>query len=208
MNSPDPIPLPPPSSDAPNAAGIDPANDCGGPWRLVAWAGLLTILSVEIVFPVFVVICVLVADRFGWDFGSATLWIPAVAAALFAFTVGRAGWRRYRATDRFLWWGWGFGGGVVPAVILFWIFPSMAKVSAKSQDRAVLGNARQLAAAADQYYLENGVSYATFRDLVGEQKYMRTVSLVAEETYPVRFTQGVTITVRGVAGARTVTYAP
>ena len=34
------------------------------------------------------------------------------------------------------------------------------------------------------------------------------VNTVAGETYPAAYTQGVTITISGVAGARTVTYAP
>jgi type IV pilus assembly protein PilA len=31
---------------------------------------------------------------------------------------------------------------------------------------------------------------------------------VASETYPTNYTQGITITISGVAGARTITYAP
>jgi type IV pilus assembly protein PilA len=36
----------------------------------------------------------------------------------------------------------------------------------------------------------------------------KAVNTVASETYPANFTQGITITISGVAGARTVTYAP
>ena len=35
-----------------------------------------------------------------------------------------------------------------------------------------------------------------------------TINPVLGETYPLYYTQGVTVTVAGVAGARTVTYAP
>jgi type IV pilus assembly protein PilA len=37
---------------------------------------------------------------------------------------------------------------------------------------------------------------------------VKALNLVASETYPDNYTQGVTITVEGIAGARTVTYAP
>jgi len=37
---------------------------------------------------------------------------------------------------------------------------------------------------------------------------VKAINTVAAESYPVGFTQGITITISGVAGARTVTYAP
>ncbi len=37
---------------------------------------------------------------------------------------------------------------------------------------------------------------------------MKALNLVANETYPANFTQGITITIAGVAGQRTITYAP
>ncbi len=72
----------------------------------------------------------------------------------------------------------------------------------------MLNNARQLSAAADQYFLENGVSSVVIDGLVGATNYVKAVNTVAGETYPAAYTQGVTITVSGIAGARTVTYAP
>ncbi len=86
--------------------------------------------------------------------------------------------------------------------------PAFQKVRTSSQDKAVLNNARQLAAAADQYFLENGVSSVTQGSLVGATNYVKALNLVANETYPIGFTQGQTITVQGIAGARTITYAP
>lgn len=82
------------------------------------------------------------------------------------------------------------------------------KARQESEDKAVLCPLRQLAAAADQYFLENGVSTVAYRDLVGATNYIKAVQTVAGETYPSYYTQGHTITVTGVAGARTVTYAP
>ena len=72
----------------------------------------------------------------------------------------------------------------------------------------MLNNARQLSAAADQYFLENGVSTVASANLVGASNYVKAVNTVASETYPAGFTQGVTITITGIAGVRTLTYAP
>ncbi|MBL9216108.1 MAG: hypothetical protein JNG83_11575 [Opitutaceae bacterium] len=61
--------------------------------------------------------------------------------------------------------------------------PAFQKVRTASQEKAVLNNLRQLAAAADQYYLENGVDQATYDQLVGPDKYIRTIQAVAGEDY-------------------------
>jgi len=37
---------------------------------------------------------------------------------------------------------------------------------------------------------------------------VKSLNLVANETYPSNYTQGTTITIDGVAGVRTITYAP
>jgi len=86
--------------------------------------------------------------------------------------------------------------------------PQWQKVRTNSQDKGVLNNARQLAAAADQYFLEMGAGSAAFSNLVGATLYVKVLATVASEVYPTDFTQGVTITVSGVGGARTITYAP
>ena len=86
--------------------------------------------------------------------------------------------------------------------------PAFQKVRQSSQDKAVLKNARQLSAASDQYFLENGVSTVDISNLVGATNYVKAVNTVASESYPTGYTQGVTITISGVAGVRTVTYAP
>jgi type IV pilus assembly protein PilA len=97
---------------------------------------------------------------------------------------------------------------VIIGLLAAMAIPAFQKVRQSSQDKAVLNNARQLSAAADQFYLENGVSTCASTDLVGATNYVKAINTVAQETYPVGFTQGVTITISGVAGARTVTYAP
>jgi type IV pilus assembly protein PilA len=97
---------------------------------------------------------------------------------------------------------------VIIGLLAAMAIPAFQKVRTSSQDKAVLNNARQLAAAADQYFLENGVSSVTQGSLVGATNYVKALNLVANETYPIGFTQGQTITVQGIAGARTITYAP
>ena len=97
---------------------------------------------------------------------------------------------------------------VIIGLLAAMAIPAFQKVRQSSQDKTVLNNARQLSAAADQYFLENGVSTAASTDLVGSDKYVKAVNTAAKEMYPDNYTQGVTITITGVAGVRTITYAP
>jgi type IV pilus assembly protein PilA len=97
---------------------------------------------------------------------------------------------------------------VIIGLLAAMAIPAFQKVRTSSQDKAVLNNARQLSAGADQYYLENGVSTVTLTDLLGPTSYVKSLNTVAKETYPATFTQGVTVTIQSVAGTRTITYAP
>lgn len=95
---------------------------------------------------------------------------------------------------------------VIIGVLAALAIPGLQKVRLSSQDKAVLNNARQLAGAADQYMMEYGVSFVALNDLVGATNYVKEINPIANETYPANFTQGVTITVSGIAGLRTITY--
>lgn len=86
--------------------------------------------------------------------------------------------------------------------------PAFQNSRQASQDKAVLNNARRLAEAADQYFLETGATSAVAGHLVGPTLYVKSLNTVAGETYPTGYTIGVAITVTGVAHARTITYAP
>ena len=86
--------------------------------------------------------------------------------------------------------------------------PAFQRIRTASQDKAVLNNARQLSSAADSYYLESGANFAPSGNLIGAGNYVKLLSTVANETYPDNFTQGITLTVTGVGGARTITYTP
>ena len=97
---------------------------------------------------------------------------------------------------------------VIIGLLAAMAIPAFQKVRRASQDKTVLNNARQLSAAADQYYLEAGVSSVTLNNLIGTSNYVKALNLVANETYPGGYTQGEAITITGVAGVRTITYAP
>jgi type IV pilus assembly protein PilA len=74
--------------------------------------------------------------------------------------------------------------------------------------KAVLNNIRQLAAAADQFYLENGKNTATLADLVGPTKYIKELKSVDGEDYnQVELKQGKELVVTTASGA-TVKYLP
>ena len=97
---------------------------------------------------------------------------------------------------------------VIIGLLAAMAIPAFQKVRTNSQDKAVLNNARQLSAGADQYYLENGVSTVILSDLLGPTSYVKALNSVAKETYPAGFSQGTTITFQSIAGTRTITYAP
>jgi len=97
---------------------------------------------------------------------------------------------------------------VIIGLLAAMAIPAFQKVRIASQDKAVLNNARQMSAAADQYYLENGATYAASTSLVGATCYVKALNTVASETYPDNYTQGITVTINGVANARTITYSP
>ena len=97
---------------------------------------------------------------------------------------------------------------VIIGLLAAMAIPAFQKVRTASQDKAVLNNMRQIAGAADQYYLENGVTTVAQANLIGPTNYVKNLSTVAFELYPDNFTQGTTITVTNVANSRVLTYAP
>jgi type IV pilus assembly protein PilA len=95
---------------------------------------------------------------------------------------------------------------VIIGLLATMAIPAFQRVTVASQDKAVLNNARQLSSAADQYFMESGVSTASLSDLVGTTQYIKALNTVASEAYPTAFTQATTITVGGLSGTRTITY--
>ena len=97
---------------------------------------------------------------------------------------------------------------VIIGLLAAMAIPAFQKVRTASQDKTVLNNARQLSAAADQYFLEAGATYAASTSLVGATNYVKNIQTAASESYPLNYTQGITITIQNVANARTITYSP
>jgi type IV pilus assembly protein PilA len=97
---------------------------------------------------------------------------------------------------------------VIIGLLAAMAIPAFQKVRQASQDKAVLNNARQLSAASDQYFLEYGGSTVPVANLLGPTNYVKSLQTVASESYPTNFTQGVAISITGIAGLRTITYSP
>ncbi|MDP1579996.1 MAG: prepilin-type N-terminal cleavage/methylation domain-containing protein [Candidatus Didemnitutus sp.] len=98
---------------------------------------------------------------------------------------------------------------VIIGLLAAMAIPAFQKVRASSQDKAVSNNLRQLSGAADQFFLEAGVSAVASISLVGTNptQYIKAVTPVAAETYAQTLMQGSAVTATGVAGARTITYS-
>jgi type IV pilus assembly protein PilA len=95
---------------------------------------------------------------------------------------------------------------VIIGLLASMAIPAFQRVTNASQDKAVLNNARQLGAAADQYFLQSGFSTVSIAELIGPTSYIKALNTVASESYPTVFTQATPITVSSVAGTRTITY--
>ena len=96
---------------------------------------------------------------------------------------------------------------VIIGLLAAMAIPAFQRVRITSQDKAVLNNARQLSASADQYFMEYGVSTVSISQLIGLTAYIKILNTVASESYPTVFTQATTVTVTGVSGMRTITYS-
>jgi len=73
---------------------------------------------------------------------------------------------------------------VIIGLLAAMAIPAFQKVRTTSQQKTITNNLRQLASAADQYFLEEGLTTVTSGELVGSNKYVKEVSAVAGETYP------------------------
>lgn len=87
--------------------------------------------------------------------------------------------------------------------------PAFQKVRATSQEKAIVNNLRQLDAAAQQFFLENGTNRATYADLVGPDKYISQLPPVAGEDYTGIVITGSTTSLSvTTADGRTVSHPP
>ena len=60
---------------------------------------------------------------------------------------------------------------------------AFADVKRSSMEKTILNNLRQLAAAADQFFLEHGVDKVKFEQLVGPDKYIKQLTPIDGEDY-------------------------
>ena len=100
-----------------------------------------------------------------------------------------------------------FGG-----VALYTIFGMQGlRVAPDDVDRAVRMNLRRLTDAASQTFIDQGSTSVRSADLIGtnSSQYVRApFATVAGETYTPLIIKGQPVTASGVAGTRTITYAP
>lgn len=98
---------------------------------------------------------------------------------------------------------------VIIGLLAAMAIPAFQKVRTTSQQKAITNNLRQLASAADQYFLERGATSVASTDLVGtsETHYVKPFGSVAKETYPGTIEQGTDIAITGgSAGAVSVAF--
>lgn len=91
---------------------------------------------------------------------------------------------------------------VIIGLLAAMAIPAFQKVRGNSQNKAVVNNVRQILSAADQYFLENGVTTVDLVDLIGNDNYIKgtdeTSLQVASEDYPDVITQGTDYVVSGL----------
>jgi type IV pilus assembly protein PilA len=86
---------------------------------------------------------------------------------------------------------------VIIGLLAAMAIPAFQKVRDTSQTKAIINNLRQLASAADQYFLENGVTAVTSATLVGTDSFIKSVDQVAGEAYTATIKQGTAISATG-----------
>jgi type IV pilus assembly protein PilA len=86
---------------------------------------------------------------------------------------------------------------VIIGLLAAMAIPAFQKVRTTSQTKTITNNLRQLASAADQYFLEYGVTTISSAALVGTDKYVKSVVPAAGEAYDATITQGTDIQATG-----------
>ncbi len=80
---------------------------------------------------------------------------------------------------------------VIIGLLAAMAIPAFQKVRQASRQKTILNNIRQLSAAADQYFLEAGVSTVASSALIGSDKYIKNpINIVASEVYPTPIVAG------------------
>ncbi len=83
---------------------------------------------------------------------------------------------------------------VIIGLLATMAIPAFRQVRTNAQTNAVKSNLRQLASAADQYFIEHGgTTVGVTTSLVGPGKYIKALNIVAQETYPITITAADTL---------------
>ncbi len=144
--------------------------------------------------------------------GGAILFIPPILAVVF----GHVSLSQTKKDPALRGRGMGIAGLVMgyATVMIFCLglfaamsIPAFQKVRVASQEKAMMNNARMLASAADQYFIEHGKTVASFGDIVGPGKLVGDLMTIDHERYPLLFKQGQEIVVVKKDG-RTIRYTP
>ena len=174
--------------------------------RKIAWVLLAATVSAPPLLLVGFFTRAYALDDFDWPWFIRHPGVLALTAVLTGSLTVLGMWRGWHKRIS-LFSGWSIGAATVLALAGLAIM-GIHNLNRQAIDKEVLCHIPQLAAAADQYFLENGVSIVSYANLVGATNYVKALNPVAHESYPAYYTQGMTITVTGVAGLRTITYAP
>lgn len=97
---------------------------------------------------------------------------------------------------------------VIIGLLAAMAIPAFQKVRETSQTNTIKNNLRQLASAANQYFLEYGVTEVELDALVGIEKYIKSLDSVCGEEYPELITEndGVLTAVDGSVGTVTLDF--
>ncbi|MGA3006819.1 MAG: prepilin-type N-terminal cleavage/methylation domain-containing protein, partial [Opitutaceae bacterium] len=90
---------------------------------------------------------------------------------------------------------------VIIGLLAAMAIPAFTKVQYASRTKAITNNLRQLAAAAQQYMLEQGVAQAGYSDLVGTgtNYYLRDIQTVCGEDYTTATSSPITNTMTQIS---------
>ena len=99
---------------------------------------------------------------------------------------------------------------VIIGLLAAMAIPAFQKVRTASQVKAVTNNLRQLSSAAQQYFLENGVTTVTSAQLVGPDLYIKVINTVTStDAYqsPILATDTQIVATTGITGNPIVTFS-
>ena len=94
---------------------------------------------------------------------------------------------------------------VIIGLLAAMAIPAFNKVRQTSQDKTITNNLRQIASAADQYFIEEGMTQAASSDIIGTNLYVKSMpTAVAGEAYSSLFPVAAGFTALSVSKADAV----